>query len=146
MSTFSQIRDKVDSFGSVRDYLARVISGENPDGTTFSAAWSVSARSVSVGEPVSVSADHTLALTDAGKVVELTGSTGRTITVPPNSGVAFDVGSIIELYQVDTGLLTVAAGIGVTIEPAATALAGQYATASLRKRATDTWVLMGELA
>lgn len=94
---------------------------------------------------VAQTADYTLVLTDAGKVVEVDSGSARTVTVPPNASVAFPVGTIVEVCQVGAGTVTVAAGSGVTVRQAG-ALAGQWATVSLRKRATNEWVLTGELA
>ena len=42
-------------------------------------------------------ANYTLVLGDAGKSVEMNNASARTITVPPNSSVAFPTGTVIEL-------------------------------------------------
>ncbi len=91
---------------------------------------------------------YTLALTDSEKTVEFSAATGVTCTVPPNSSVAFLVGSVIELYQYGAGQVTVAAGSGVTIRSPSgkLKLTGQYSAAVLRKRATDEWVFEGDIA
>lgn len=93
-------------------------------------------------------ASYTLILADAGKVVEMNVAAANTLTVPPNSAVAFPVGTVIEVYQMGAGATTIVAGTGVTIRSAGGSLAlrTQYATASLRKRSTDAWVLAGDLA
>lgn len=88
-------------------------------------------------------ADYTLVLGDAGKVIELTAASGVNLTIPPNSSVAFPVGTIINAYQGGAGAVSFVAGAGVTIRNNAP-LSGQYAEASLRKRATDEWVLTGD--
>lgn len=88
---------------------------------------------------------YTLVLADAGKVVEMNNGSANTLTVPPNSSVAFPVGTVVEVYNMGAGITTVAAGSGVTVRNAGD-LSAQYATASLRKRATDEWVLTGSLA
>jgi hypothetical protein len=90
---------------------------------------------------------YTLALGDSGAVVEMTSSSANTITVPPNSSVAFPTGSFISLRQYGTGQTTIAPGAGVTIRSFSSAvkLAGQYAEATLTKRAINEWVLSGEL-
>lgn len=90
---------------------------------------------------------YTLALSDAGTAVEFTSASAVTLTVPPNSSVAFPVGTVIELLQYGTGELAVAPGIGVTIRSADNLLSArtQYSTLSLRKRATNEWVLAGDL-
>ena len=91
---------------------------------------------------------YTLALSDANTAVEVTSSSSVIITVPPNSAVAFTVGTIIELLQYGSGTLTVAAGSGVAIRSANNLLSArtQYSMLSLRKRATNEWVLVGDLA
>lgn len=91
---------------------------------------------------------YTLALADAATAVEFTSSSAVTVTVPPNGAVAFPVGSVVELLQYGTGTLTVAAGVGVTIRSANNLLSArtQYSALSLRKRATNEWVLAGDLA
>lgn len=89
--------------------------------------------------------DYTLALTDEGKCVEMNSSSAHNLQVPANSTVAFPIGTVIEIYMAGTGVVTVTAAGGVTVRNIG-ALSGQYATASLRKRATDEWVLTGELA
>ena len=92
-------------------------------------------------------AAYTLGLADAETVVEVNSASAATVTVPSNSSVAFPVGSIIEVYQQGVGSVTIAAGPGVTVRSRSggLALAGIYAVARLRKRATDEWVLAGDL-
>jgi hypothetical protein len=97
---------------------------------------------------VAKTAAYTLTLTDAGCAVEVTSSSAVSVTVPPNSSVAFPVGSVIEVAQLGAGQVTIAAGSGVTINSAGslTKTRAQYSSASLRKRGTDTWLLVGDLA
>lgn len=97
--------------------------------------------------PVSVeTASYTLVLGDAGSTVEMDVASANDLTVPPNSSVAFPVGTVIEVSQVGAGQTTVVAGSGVTIRtPETLVLTGQWSTVSLRKRATDEWVLAGDV-
>lgn len=90
---------------------------------------------------------YTLVLSDEDKAVEMNVASANNLTVPPNSSVAFPIGTIIEICQIGAGQTTVVAGGGVTIRAPRSAmkLAVQYASASLRKRATDDWVLVGDL-
>ena len=91
-------------------------------------------------------ASHTLVLADANTIIEMNVGTANTLTVPANSGVAFPIGTVIEVYQLGAGQTTVVAATGATIRtPDTLKLDGQYATAALRKRATDEWVLDGRL-
>jgi len=92
------------------------------------------------------STDYILALTDQNKLIQLTGSTGRNITVPPNSDVAFPIGTQISLYQDGTGLLTLVAGSGVTIRSElGLKCNAQYSMAALVKVGTNTWIATGAL-
>lgn len=91
-------------------------------------------------------ANYTLVLADKGKTVEMNLAGANTLTVPPNSSVAFPVGSYINVVQLGAGATTIVAGSGVTILCRNTlVLAGQYAMATLYKRATNEWVLGGDL-
>jgi len=90
---------------------------------------------------------YTFVLADAGKICEFANGSAVTVTVPPNSSVAFPVGTQIEVTQTGAGKVTFAQGSGVTITSLASykAIAGQYASATLYQRATDTWQLSGSL-
>ena len=88
---------------------------------------------------------YTLALTDFGRVVETTNGSAVTVTVPPNSSVAFPTGTIVEITQIGAGQVTVAQGSGVTINtPTTLVLRAQYSSVVLRKRSTDGWILAGD--
>jgi hypothetical protein len=87
----------------------------------------------------------TLVIADAGKVVETGNASATTITVPPNSSVAFPVGTTIEFCQTAAGQLTLAAGAGVTLNnPSGLKTRAQWSTLAIRKRTTDTWVVCGD--
>lgn len=90
---------------------------------------------------------YTFVLSDAGIICEFSNSSPVTVTVPPNSSVAFPVGTQIEVTQTGAGKTTLAQGSGVLITSLASykSIAGQYASATLYKRATDTWQLSGSL-
>jgi hypothetical protein len=90
---------------------------------------------------------YTLALSDAGKMVTLTNASPITLTIPTNAVTAFPTNTRIDLLQYGAGQVTVA-GAGVTINSngAKLKLTGQYSGASLWKKATDTWVLIGDIS
>lgn len=89
---------------------------------------------------------YTLALADASnKIVELSNTAAITVTVPLNSSVAFPVGSQVVLLQTNTGQVTIAGAGGVTVNSSSgLKLRAQWSSATLIKRATDTWVLVGD--
>jgi len=92
-------------------------------------------------------ASYTLVLTDASKVLPVSNASANNVTVPPNSSVAFPIGSVVTIVQTGAGQTTIVAGSGVTInsENSKLKLKAQYATAGLLKTATDTWVAFGNL-
>lgn len=92
-------------------------------------------------------ASYVLVLGDAGFTIEMNVASANTLTVPPNSSVAFPVNTRIDLVQLGAGQTTVVAGAGVTIHASpGLKIAAQYYGASLYKRGTNEWVLMGGLA
>jgi hypothetical protein len=93
-------------------------------------------------------ASYTLALTDNGKVVEMNVGSANNLTIPLNSSIAFPVGAQLDIFQYGSGQTTVVATGGVTIRSkgGALKLTGQYSGATLYQRATDEWVLVGDLS
>ena len=92
-------------------------------------------------------ASYTLVLADAGKAVEITASGATNVTIPNNSSIAFPVGTVIEVAQLGAGAVTLVAASGVTLQAADGFLRTrvQYSVASLRKRTTNTWLVVGDL-
>ena len=92
-------------------------------------------------------ASYTLVLSDVGKIVEMNVASANNLTVPPNSSVTFPIGSTISVLQTGSGQTTILAGSGVTINGTpGLKLRAQWSSATLIKRATDTWVAVGDLA
>lgn len=92
---------------------------------------------------------YTLVLTDAARTafVTMTNGGASTLTVPPNSSVAFPVGSVVEGAQLGAGQVTLTPGAGVTINATPGAkIAAQYGTFGLLKTATDVWLAYGRLS
>jgi DNA-binding IclR family transcriptional regulator len=86
---------------------------------------------------------YTLVLGDAGNIVTMSNAAANTLTIPPNSSVAFPVGTQIDIAQKGAGKTTLAAGAGVTINNTNKSLAAQYAGVTAVEEATDTWTLYG---
>lgn len=88
---------------------------------------------------------YTLVLSDASKLITMDNVSANTITVPPNSSVAFPTGTKLLVIQLGAGSTTVAAGAGVTINnPTSVALeiGEQHGSRALIKQATDTWQMI----
>ena len=92
-------------------------------------------------------ASYTLVLSDKDKIVEMGVGSANNLTVPLNSSVAFPVGSQINILQTGSGQTTVVAAGGVTINATpGLKIRAQWSYATLIKRATDTWVLVGDVS
>lgn len=92
-------------------------------------------------------ADYTLVVSDAGKLVKLTKETGFTLTIPTEAAQAFGVGQQINIIQYGAGQVTVVGDGGVTVRATPTSkLRTQYSTAVLVKLATNEWLVAGDLA
>jgi len=91
---------------------------------------------------------YTLVLTDAGKMITMNKATANNLTVPANADVAFPLNTRIDVIQYGAGQTTFVAGSGVTIRSSSSKLkiTGQYSGASLWKKGTNEWVLVGDIA
>ncbi len=91
---------------------------------------------------------YILVLADDGKMIEMNTTTGQanTLEIPPNSAHAFPVGTQITVLQTGLGQTTISGGAGVTVNATPGAkLRANWSAASLVKRATNTWVVIGDL-
>lgn len=91
---------------------------------------------------------YTTVLADDGKLITLDNASAITLTIPPNGTVAYGIGTQINIMQLGAGQVTIAPGAGVTLRSAGSKLktSAQYAVATCCKIATDTWVVIGNLA
>ena len=94
-------------------------------------------------------ATYTLVLTDKNKFIEMNVGSANDVTVPTNANVAFPIGSQIHITQYGAGKTRVVAQTPATTTIRATPgvfLRAQYASATLIKRGTDEWYLVGDLS
>jgi hypothetical protein len=92
-------------------------------------------------------ASYTLVLADASKIVEMNVGSANTVTVPNNSSVAFPIGTEITVMQYGAGNTTIVAASGVTFRSKdfSTRIGDQYTGATLIKRDTNEWYLIGNI-
>jgi hypothetical protein len=93
-------------------------------------------------------ASYTLAVADAGKVIEMNVASANNLTIPLNSSVAIPINSTIDIVQYGVGQTTIVPESGVTIrsKEGALKISGQYSAVTLYKRGTNEWVAMGDLS
>jgi hypothetical protein len=91
---------------------------------------------------------YTLVLSDNGKMVEVDSTDTRNIFVPKNSLVAFPIGAQIHINQINVGqvvIVPVDGDVTVNATPGLK-LRTQWSSATLIKRGTDSWILVGDLS
>ena len=106
---------------------------------------------VAVGQAVDLdrkTADYTLVLTDAGKVIEINSGSSENVTIPPNSGVAFPTGTQIVVVRLGAGDVVIVEGSGVTTRSDGdkAKISTQYSSCVLIKHETNEWYILGNLA
>jgi hypothetical protein len=92
-------------------------------------------------------ASYTAVLADDGKLITMSNAGANTFTVPPNSSVAFGIGTQLNIAMLGAGQTSVVAGSGVTLNSAGTKLKldAQYALCTCVKTDTNTWFVVGNL-
>lgn len=137
--------------------LASVTS---PPTTNGAIVWVSTSKKLSVGDGTqsldfasstiitnAQTASYTAVLADKDKLIEISNGSANTFTVPPNSSVAYPVGTQLRILQTGAGQTTITPGSGVTINGTpGLKLRAQWSSATLIKRATDSWVAIGDLS
>lgn len=89
---------------------------------------------------------YTLVLTDAGRTVIAIKATTVNITIPLNASVAFPVGTTINFVQGGAGILLFKTPGILKSKNDSIATGGTWSWAALYKRATDEWILYGDIS
>jgi len=92
---------------------------------------------------------HTLEAIDLGAILETSGASPVTVTIPTEASVAFEIGTLINITQGGSGVATITAGTGVSLNGVtggSVALDGPWSGAALTKRGEDAWIIQGALA
>jgi len=90
---------------------------------------------------------YTLVLGDAGDYIQTTSTTAVTITVPAQSSVTWAADTEIYFEQNNTGQITIAGAVGVTINSSETLKSfARYSVIALKRVAENVWTLTGERA
>ena len=86
------------------------------------------------------------ALTERDSLIEVAKSTATTVTIPTDATLNFPIGTSIDILQTSTGQVTIAGAAGVTVNATpGLKLRTTWSSATLFKRAANTWVVYGDL-
>ena len=116
----------------------KVKNGLNVEGTIIGRSSIITAKTT----------NFTFALDEADVVIPVNSASAVNATVPPNSSVAFPVGTSLTILHQGAGSVTWVAGSGVTLnfENSLTLnSAGQHAISFALKTDTNTWTVAGNL-
>ena len=96
----------------------------------------------------SKASSYTLVLSDDGDLIEFTGSSAGSLTVPTNASVAFPIGTAITVLQAGTGQVTIVPETVAVIINSTPGLKtrAQWSVVTLIKRGTNTWLATGDLS
>jgi hypothetical protein len=95
-------------------------------------------------ETIPQTTNYTPLLSDINRVVVMNVTAGGTIFVPTNTTRAFPIGSVLNVYNLSSNLLTIAPeNSNITVRNAGRL--EQHKEASIRKRGLDEWVAAGPL-
>ena len=123
--------------------IGDIFSAENSSWVWTGEAWdSYGPTFVSIK---TVTESYTLISSDKDKMIEINSSSENTLTIPTDSE-NFVVGSQVHIIQMGTGQTQVVPDSGVTVVGTpGLFLRDQYSAATLIKRASNYWTIMGDL-
>jgi len=79
-------------------------------------------------------------------VVEMNSGSAMTFTIPTNSSLAWPVGASMDIIQTGSGQVTISPDSGVTLNyTPGNKLRTQWSSCTIMKRATDSWIVYGDL-
>lgn len=79
-------------------------------------------------------------------IIEVNSSSPTTVTIPLDSSLNFPVGASLDVIQIGTGEVTIAAAVGVTVNSTpGLKLRTQWSSCTLLKRSANTWLVYGDL-
>jgi hypothetical protein len=96
---------------------------------------------------VNKTASYTLSdLAERDNLIEIASSSATTLTIPADSAVDYPIGTSLDILQTSSGQVTIAGAAGVTVNATpGLKLRTQWSSATLTKRAANTWVVYGDL-
>ena len=102
---------------------------------------------VTISTNAQTGTSYTLAASDSAKIIEMNNAAANLVIIPLNSSVPFPIGTQIEVVQTGAGATSASIVSGVTLnsEAGKRTINAQWQGASLIKRGTDSWIMMGAI-
>jgi len=132
--------------------LAGVISDETGSGAlVFGTSPAIADAKLTQTINAQTGTTYQFVLADHGKYVTASNASAQTYTIPANSTHGIPIGASIDLIQIGAGQVTVVGAGGVTVYSTGATAAQpkarvQYSAMTLKKIATNTWHVIGDIA
>jgi hypothetical protein len=85
-------------------------------------------------------------LNERDVIIEISKGSATTLTIPTDSTINYPVGTTLDIIQTGSGQVTIAGAGGVTVNATpGLKLRTQWSSATLLKRASNTWLVFGDL-
>jgi hypothetical protein len=85
-------------------------------------------------------------LNERDSIIEISKGSATTLTIPADGTVNYPVGTTLDVIQTSSGQVTIAGAGGVTVNATpGLKLRTQWSSATLLKRASNTWLVFGDL-
>jgi hypothetical protein len=116
-------------------------------GVSFSDGTQTKQGVPSISTFISKTASYTLDdLTLRDNIIEVDSASATTVTIPPDSSLNLPIGASIDVFQINTGEVTIAAGGGVTVNATpGLKLRTRWSSCTLLKRGANSWIVYGDL-
>lgn len=96
---------------------------------------------------VTYESSRTLGMSDSGKIIEMNAASPSYVLIPQEALVPFAIGTQITVLQVGSGSTSLTGSLGVTVnsKDGMLRLGNRWAAATMIKRGSDSWVVIGDL-
>lgn len=116
-------------------------------GVVFTDGTQTKAGVPSLTEFAEKTASYTLdTLAHQDNIVEMNSASATTFTIPTDAALAWPVGASMDIFQTGAGQVTISGDTGVTVNyTPGNKLRTQWSSATILKRASNSWVIYGDL-
>ena len=116
-------------------------------GVVFTDGTQTKAGVPSLTEFAEKTASYTLDTLDhQDNIVEMNSASATTFTIPTDAALAWPVGASMDIFQTGAGQVTISGDTGVTVNyTPGNKLRTQWSSATILKRASNSWVIYGDL-
>jgi hypothetical protein len=140
------VNNTVDVTNATKETL--VVGNLEADGVVFTDGTQTKVGVPSITTISQKTDSYTLAsLTERDTIIEINKGSATTLTIPADGTVNYPVGTTLDIIQTGSGQVTIAGAGGVTVNATpGLKLRTQWSSATLLKRAADTWLVFGDLS